>query len=891
MSQRMIPSAIAHYQIVEQLGEGGMGVVWKARDTHLDRFVAIKVLPSEAVGSAGLPRLVHEAKAASALNHPNIIHIYDVGEHDGVPYIAMEYVGGKTLEELIGRRGLRLTEALKYGAQIADAMTVAHSVGIVHRDLKPTNIMITESGNAKVLDFGLAKLIEPSASVSGSTRTAATAGQGWSGQGLLVGTVPYLSPEQAEGMPLDVRSDIFSFGIILYEMIAGINPFRRESRAATVSAILQDEPKPLHELVPAVPWELERLITRCLRKSPARRLRSMADLAIALRELKEESESGQLSVPSSPHAPSQRKPILVWSLAALGVIALFAAGIAWWIRAQRPVQSKFEVVPITTYPGEEMQPSLSPDGAQVAFSWNGPAQQKSHIYVKAIGPGPPLQLTRDAMDDLAAAWSPDGGSIAFLRDLGSGHFTVMLIPALGGPERRLTEIFIPDMEWMPGPYLSWTPDSRSLVLPDRTAADKPVALFLFPVQLGDKRQLTFPPAGILGDACAALSPDSRTLAFCRCSHLGAWRTDLYAVAVSSNFTPQGEVKPLITEHLGRLNGLAWNSPGTELIFGSDRENGAQSLWRLPVPNRSGGTATELQVGVASWPATARRSARLVFSRGSGGGESIWRLQIPGHGKALEPPVSVILSTRSDFAPRYSPDGKRIAFESARGGNLEIWTCNSAGEECMQLTSVGAEYTGLPSWSPDGKEIALYSRVQDKSQIFVVGADGTDLRQVTSGDANHFFPSWSRDGRWIYFSSNTSGSTQLWKIPREGGTQVQLTRGGGFAALESTDGKWLYYTKTEATDTSLWKLPLAGGEEVQVIPSVHLHNFDIVSDGIYFLANASTLKFLNTAGQITTVAPQLLQGYVGLSVSPDKKSILFTADKPQNSELVLVENFQ
>ena len=326
----MVGRTISHYEIVEKLGEGGMGVVYKARDTHLDRFVAIKVLPAEAVGFAGLPRLVHEAKAASALNHPNIIHIYDVGEWEGVPYIKMEYVGGKTLEDLIGRRGLRLSEALKYGAQIADAMAVAHSAGIVHRDLKPTNIMIAENGNAKVLDFGLAKLVEPSASQSGSTMTAGTEGKGWSGQGILVGTVPYLSPEQAEGIPPDVRSDIFSFGIVLYEMIAGINPFRRESRVATVTAILHDEPKPLHNLVPAVPFELERLIARCLRKSPERRLRSMADLAISLKELKEESDSGRLVVPSSPDNPSKQKPILVWSLAALGVLCVrspcFACG-------------------------------------------------------------------------------------------------------------------------------------------------------------------------------------------------------------------------------------------------------------------------------------------------------------------------------------------------------------------------------------------------------------------------------------------------------------------------------------------------------------------------------------------------------------------------------------
>lgn len=616
----------------------------------------------------------------------------------------------------------------------------------------------------------------------------------------------------------------------------------------------------------------------------------MADLAISLKELKEESDSGRLLVPSSPHAPG-RKPILIWTLAALGIITLLGAGIVWRVHKERPVQSKFDVVPITTYPGVEMQPSLSPDGAQVAFSWNGPTQQKFHIYVKAIGPGPPLQLTKGTKDDLAAAWSPNGGEIAFLRDEGSGHFSVMLIPALGGPDRKLTDISVPDIEWMPGPYLSWTPDSRSLVLTDRIAADKPVALFVFPVQVGDKRQLTFPRAGTLGDACAALSPDGGTLAFCRCSHLGGWIEDLYTVSLGSNLTPQGEVKH--PENVSRLTGLAWNSQGTELIMGAEKENGGRldsgQLVRLPLGSDS--PATDLQVGAGRWPTTARRSTRLAFSRDSGGGENIWRLPIPARGQAPEPPMALISSTRSDFAPRYSPDGKRIAFESERGGNLEIWTCNSAGEECMQLTSIGAEYTGLPTWSPDGKELALYSRPHDRSQIFAIGADGTGLRQVTSGDANHFFPGWSKDGRWIYFSSDSGGSTQLWKIPREGGTPVQLTRGGGFASRESVDGKWLYYTKSEAADTSLWKIPLAGGEETQVIPSVHLHSFEVVNDGVYFRADATTLKFLNSAGQISTVTTQLPQGYVGLSVSPDKKSILFCGSKPETSELALVENFQ
>ena len=209
------------------------------------------------------------------------------------------------------------------------------------------------------------------------------------------------------------------------------------------------------------------------------------------------------------------------------------------------------------------------------------------------------------------------------------------------------------MEWMPGPYLSWTPDNRSLILPNRTAADKPVALFVFPVQVGERRQLTFPPDGTLGDACAALAPDGRTLAFCRCSHLGGWVIDLYTVALGANLTPRDEVK--VPERFARLNGLAWNPQGSELIVGVD-DNG-QSLVRLKVPNRFGRPTTALQVGEAGWPTTARRSPRLAFSRLSGGGEAIWRLKIPAHGKALEPPAALISSTRSDFAPRYSPDGR------------------------------------------------------------------------------------------------------------------------------------------------------------------------------------------------------------------------------------------
>ncbi|HVH85701.1 MAG TPA: hypothetical protein VM912_03200, partial [Terriglobales bacterium] len=554
----------------------------------------------------------------------------------------------------------------------------------------------------------------------------------------------------------------------------------------------------------------------------------------------------------------------------------------------RPQQTVFNVVPITTYPGTETSPSLSPDGTQVTFSWNGAAQQKFHIYVKAIGPGPPLQLTNTPADDGSPAWSPDAGTIAFLRDLGAGHYRVILIPALGGPERNLTEVLISEAAWLPPPYLSWTPDSRSLVLANKPRADGPTALFLLDVQSGERRQVTFPPAGILGDGCAAVSPDGHTLAFCRCAQFGAWLTDLYTVQLGAG--PQHETKQFTAERY-RFNGLAWSNEGNRVIFASVPESGASAFWSVPIPNRSGASPGQLDVGSGGLPTISRRSARLAFARDLPGALNIWRVKISDQGTLTEKPGPLIASTRADFAPQYSPDGKKIAFESSRGGNLQIWTCDNQGENCLQVTSQNAEYTGTPSWSPDGEQIAFYSRVNGKSQIFVIGGNGIGLRQLTPGDFNYFFPRWSRDGLWIYCASSRTGSNQIWKFPVQGGSPVQVTRNGGYRALESLNGKWLYYTKTEAGDSSLWRLSFSTNEETEVLPSIRIHSFDAVENGIYFIDGASKLQFLNTRLGTTTILTQLPSGYVGLSVSPDIKSILYTQSTPGSSELMLINNFQ
>src|SRR5713226_6129613 len=329
----MIGEILGHYRIESKLGEGGMGEVWKARDTRLDRFVALKTLPAEKVADPERRnRFVLEAKAASALNHPNIVHVYDIADSAGVPFIAMEYVVGKTLDQLTGRNGLRLNEVLKYSIQITDALARAHSSGIVHRDLKPSNIMVDEHGLVKVLDFGLAKLTETAAGELGETATVRAPDGPNTEEGTIVGTVAYMSPEQAEGKKVDARSDIFSFGSVLYEMMTGTRAFHGDSKLSTLSAILKEEPKPVNSLVPDVARDLEKIISHCLRKDPGRRFQHMDDLRVALLDLKDESDSGKLSNPLAI-VPKTRRRVLAWRAGLLAVLAAVAVAAIWFARS------------------------------------------------------------------------------------------------------------------------------------------------------------------------------------------------------------------------------------------------------------------------------------------------------------------------------------------------------------------------------------------------------------------------------------------------------------------------------------------------------------------------------------------------------------------------------
>ena len=901
----MIGRTLLHYKIVEKLGEGGMGVVYKALDTHLERFVAIKVLPPDKVADAERKRrFVLEAKAASALNHPGIITIHDIASDSGMDFIVMEYVQGKALSQLIAHKPLPLNDSLRYAIQIAGALATAHAAGILHRDLKPENVMVSGSegraGSVKLLDFGLAKLTDKVR--TGQVESTQTLGHGDShstGEGTILGTVAYMSPEQAEGKKVDARSDIFSFGALVYEMATGRRAFQGDSNLSTLSAILRDEPKAASEVADGVPRDLERIITRCLRKNPDRRFQAMPDLKVALEELKEESDSGTLG--AAPAVPRQRTRKVVWSVAFF-TAAVLLGGTVWFFRSTfKAPEAVWHPVPLTTYQGIQQEPSFSPDGNQLAFSWNGQKQDNWDIYIKLIGTaGPPLRLTTDPAIDSSPAWSPDGRFVAFFRNLSPDKAAILLIPALGGPEHKVTETLTSYR--LPSPYLAWSPDGTGLIFSGRDSQKEPFALFLLSTETGEKRRLTYPPANVLGDSCPAISADGRTLVFTR--SIDDTIGDLYLLSLSTGLQPLGDVRRLTFGNRG--NGRpAWTPDGREIVFAgtSDLFGTSVGLWRIA---RSG-PAQALPLAsfgeAAAQPAISPRAHRLAYQN-SFFQSSIWRVEASGSsgaGNAKSPRLfskatTFISSSRDDTSPQFSPDGKRIAFVSTRSGREEIWISDGEGSNAVQMTFFARPDVSTPRWSPDGEHIAFDSNAAGEYDIWMVSSSGGKPQRMTTNPANDGNPSWSRDGHWIYFDSARTGEQQIFKIPATGGEAVQLTRDGGFAPLESPDAKFLYYTKG-LSNTSLWRVPLEGGQASKVLDDLsEYENLAIEDSGMYFVpvtsATSSSIEFLSfETGKRLPVATFDAPISGGIAVSRDGHSILYSRVERNGSELMLVEDFR
>jgi Tol biopolymer transport system component/tRNA A-37 threonylcarbamoyl transferase component Bud32 len=883
----MIGRNIGPYEVLDTLGEGGMGVVYKARDTQLDRLVAIKVLtPDRLSDTERKLRFIQEAKAASALNHPNIVTIYNIGSEEGVDFIVMEFVAGRTLDRIIPHHGLKPTEVLKYGIQIADALARAHAAGIVHRDLKPGNIMVSDEGQVKLLDFGLAKLSDlheaPDAEL---TRSAAPETE----EGRILGTVSYMSPEQAEARKTDGRSDIFSLGAVLYEMATGKRAFLGRSKISTLAAILQGDPKPVAELHTGVPRDLARIIDRCLRKDPAWRFQSAADLKISLWDLQREIESGAAETAAAPQSRPAPRRFPLWPVALAAGLAL-GAGCAWWLGSRGTVADAFGPVrPLTTYAGNESEPALSPDGKQVAFAWEGPNKDNYDIYVRLVDGGSPLRLTTDRADDRAPAWSPDGQRIAFVRDS-----AIYLIPALGGVERKLVQL-------PPGSLflnlalptaLSWSPDGRFLAF--NIAQDGAPSIRVASTESGEVRAISNPPKGYYLELSPAWSPDGRTLAYIRARD--SFSRAVVLQEMNSDATPRGRERE-ITGYGDRIEQLAWQPDGRSLIVSIRQRGERTGLFRLAI---GGGAPRPLSIdaGLVIWPSLSRSGDRLAYQKRDVD-VNIYRMDGPGPDGGPRSydqchVTSLIDSTARDREPALSPDGQHIAFNSDRLGYYEIHVAAADGSGQVALTKMGPTAMGSPRWSPDSQTIVFDRYENGHSSVYTIGADGGMPRRVTGDAYRDIRPSFSHDGKWIYFSSNRSGRIEVWKVPADGGTPQQVTHNSGIEAFESPDGKLLYYVSGQA----LWSVPAAGGDAKIVLAKDVFCLYAVAGHSIYYgVRNPPSLWVLRTdTGRefeyVRFPRQRLgLDGGTVFSVSADERTILFSQTDRLESDLMMVENLR
>jgi Tol biopolymer transport system component len=712
-----------------------MGVVYRAQDFQLGRDVALKVLPDNcSADPLALERFQREARTASALNHPGICTIHEVGDHGGRPFIVMELLEGRSLRDRIGGKPLPVEQALDWAVQITDALDAAHSRGIIHRDLKPANVFVTDRGHVKILDFGLAKLIREENAVDRD----ATVSLELTTPGTVLGTVAYMSPEQARGEEVDARSDLFSFGLVLYEMITGRAAFAGSTAGAIFEGILARTPRPPRELNPDAPEELERILAKALEKDREVRAQTAAELRADLKRLQR-----SLLAPGPPSGPARPllPPRLLVSAAAV-TVTLIALAAAYLFVQRRNANSwkNASFTQLTTQPGEEAFPSLAPDGK--SFVYSARSSGNSDIYLQRVGGKNPINLTRDSPgDDTQPVFSPDGERIAFRSDRDGGG--IFFMGATGESARRLTTF---------GYHPAWSPDGRHIVFQSAkwshaTRADGGQLFVIAAVEaLGSSQPRVLTP-GLRHAYLANWSPNGRRIAFFA---VDGGNRDIWTVLADGGSAVQVTRDPSTDWH------PVWSPDGAFLYFLSDRA-GSMNLWRVAIDENSGETRGDPeQVTMPSADTLhfsfARAGRRLAYINRVRSG-NIARVAFDPVKETVVGPVSPLThGSWLALTPDISPDGQWVAFNTwNQPEDLYIARVDGTGQR--QLTN-DAHRDRFPNWSPDGKRIAFYSNRTGAYEFWSIQPDGSGLRQLTHFNnprVGVLNPAWSPDGARLVIS--------------------------------------------------------------------------------------------------------------------------------------------
>jgi serine/threonine protein kinase/Tol biopolymer transport system component len=732
-----IGQILSHYRIIEKLGQGGMGEVYRARDLKLDRDVAIKVLPKAlAQDSEALARFQREAKAVASLSHPNILAIHEFGTEQGLSFAAMELLEGVTLREKISSGPLSVRKALEYAVQITHGLASAHDRGVSHRDLKPENIFVTSSGIVKILDFGLAKQ-HPVSPPDDSSKSPTVDTDPLT----VLGTIGYMAPEQVQGQPADRRSDIFSLGCVLYEMLTGKRAFARPTAAETMVAVLKEDPPPLDapgtsgSFASTVTPGLVGIVGHCLEKDANERFQSARDLAFALQSL--------LNIPSGAFSPaagghrSRTSVLLVTGGLVVGATLLaFWAGDRFAVRRSESLRTpRFYVKQLTFEPGVEQDPCLSPDGQSFIFAAG--KRGNLDIFLQRVGGQNTTNLTTNCdKDDHDPAFSPTGDRIAYRSECGGGG--IYMMGATGE-----SPIPLADFGFAP----SWSPDGRKIVVAtdhrsDPLGGQAQSQLWEIDVQTHAKRLL------FNGDAVKpSWSPHGNRIAYWRLFPAG--QRDILTVAAGAS---AGE-PVFVTNDADDDWSPVWSPDGKYLYFGSAR-GGSYNLWRVAIEESTGKTQGLPEPVILPTPWCGQFSfshdgSRLLF-RTRASTYTLYKVGFdPQAKRTLGQPVTVLGTSLGQFAPDISIDGKLIVFNNY-GSKEDLFIMREDGTNLRQLTD-DPDRDRVPRFSPDGERIAFYSNRSGKYEIWTIRPDGSKLQQLTNNISGEvWYPNWSPTEKAIVY---------------------------------------------------------------------------------------------------------------------------------------------